>query len=233
MAIHFNIDTSPELDTIRIFWACEKVLDIKAFFEHKATDFFKSYQRTNYPNMSIDATNTDDEITEKWEKYRIDMRSSWWGKMMLSQGAIKFGKGNATEEYGIFFEYSFAKWLNISNGFNNGVSVVESKFLDPILDVLDKFNVLNYSSFESFEELKNHFKKHFLLRRLDVSLNFKTPGDYPVCEYMKMLSICRLNNGNSNIKPGDTGDFETLCWGVTRGSSYKVMFYDKEKEQKK
>lgn len=230
----FEEDISPELDTIRIFYFCRKKADIKRFFEYRSTDFIKSFQRLNYPNLAITPQDEDEEeLAGKWEKYRLDMRNSWWGKMQILQGAVKFGKGKDTQEYGIFFEYSFAKWNNVSNGFNNGISALESDFLEPIKQALYFFKFLDYTEFKTYDELYNHLENHYIIRRLDLSINFQTQIErFSVRDYMQILSTCRINNHNTKYNCNTEGDYSTLSWGGGRGSSYKVMFYNKEEEQK-
>lgn len=228
---HFEISHC-ELDTIRIFYACEKVANIAAFFEQKSSKYIKSFQKEFYPDVSDASTLVDCELTEVWEKHRLDMHKSSWGKMQVLQGCIKFGKGQDTHEMGIIFEYSFPKWTNITNGINSGLPAIDSDFLDPIREVLDKYNFIAYTKFTNKYDLFAHLENHFLVRRLDLSINLETDGKYRVAEYMKILSTVRLNNHDSKYFSEVTGDFSTLTWNGGRGSSYKVMFYNKELEQK-
>lgn len=225
---HFE-KVTPEIDTIRIFWFCEKVIDITAFMGFNSSDVILSVQRLNLPEFSIDSYQPLD-FTTKWEKQRLDMRKSWWGKMQIGQGAIKFGKGQDTHEKGLFFEYSVAKWYNVSNGLNSGCSYLHCDFLKPIFESLKKLGIKNY--FLKEIDLETHFLTHFQVRRLDLSYNFKTFEPCEISDIIKILSTCRINNHQTELFPDVNGKYNGVSWGGGRGSSYKVMFYDKYLEQK-
>lgn len=75
-----------------------------------------------------------------------------------------------------------------------------------------------------------YLNKCVVIRRLDMSYNFKVNAE--VNEVMRALATCRINNLDSRLNCGVNGNFETVSFGGTGGSSYKVMFYDKYAEQK-
>lgn len=227
---HFE-SVTPEIDTIRIFWYCDKLLDIASFMEYNATDVILSVQRVNLPTLQLETYEPQD-FTSKWEKHRLDMRNSWWGKMQIGQGAVKYGKGQDTQEYGLYFEYSVAKWHTITNGLNRGCNCYHCDYLQPIIDTLTRLQVQKHLK-DKTQDFETHLRNHYQIRRLDLSFNFKTNGKYPISDFIKVLSSCRINNHNTSFYPAEVrGKYEGISWGGGRGSSYKIMFYDKELEQK-
>lgn len=227
---HFE-SVIPEIDTIRVFWFCHKKVDIGSFMNHNATDVILSVQRVNLPTIQLE-TYAPLHFTSKWEKQRLDMRNSWWGKMQIGQGVVKYGKGQETQEYGIYFEYSIAKWHTISNGLNRGCNCFHCDYLSPIIDTLKRLQIQNYLKDKTLD-FEYHLRNHYQIRRLDLSFNFKTNGQYSNSDFIKILSTCRINNHQTSFYPAEVrGKYEGITWGGGRGSSYKIMFYDKELEQK-
>lgn len=227
---HFE-SVTPEIDTIRIFWYCDKLLNIASFMQYNATDVILSVQRVNLPTLQLETYEPQD-FTSKWEKHRLDMRNSWWGKMQVGQGSVKYGKGQDTQEYGLYFEYSVAKWHTITNGLNRGCNCYHCDYLQPIIDTLTRLQVQKHLK-DKTQDFETHLRNHYQIRRLDLSFNFKTNGKYPISDFIKVLSSCRINNHSTSFYPAEVrGKYEGISWGGGRGSSYKIMFYDKELEQK-
>lgn len=100
--------------------------------------------------------------------------------------------------------------------------------LRPVFQALEDLNIKNYMYPSCFKSWQYMLLSHCQIRRLDLSYNFVTE-DVP--RLMAELSVCRLNNkkGDAISKDFQTG---TVNFGGSRGSLYKAMFYDKEKEQK-
>lgn len=175
------------------------------------------------------------------------MKCSYWCKMQIMQGDLR---GTAC----IVVEFSVAKWFNKTNGINSGYPLDYLRILSPALLMLKDLNLLKYSVFDNWGALCGFLLDNVILRRLDLSYNFKTSD---VQTAMRMLATCRLNNhdsddfqgkldlkeladekGNINIKnigsfAETIGNSETISFGGGRGTRYKAMFYDKFKEQKR
>lgn len=219
--IRFEDDIQPELDTIRIFYFCQKVVDIRAFMCGNASDVIRSVQR-----------NDEGEFVCRWEKIRLDHKCSWCKTMQIGQGVVKFGRGQDTHEEGLFFEYSVAKWYNTTNGLNSLVPATKVDYLAPILETLKRINILDYSKYEDWGDFEKHFRCHYMIRRLDLSFNFMLPGDIHTSDAIKVLSNIRMNNNDTEIYPDVMGKYSSVSWGGGRGSNYKMIFYDKQLEQK-
>lgn len=242
----------PEFDTVRVIfpsWAnADTYIDIESFFQNEFRSEVASYQRMSNADGSdvLDADGLP-AYSLMWEKKRLDMKCSYWCKMQIMQGDLR---GTAC----IVVEFSVAKWFNKTNGINSGYPLDYLRILSPALLMLKDLNLLKYSVFDNWGALCGFLLDNVILRRLDLSYNFKTSD---VQTAMRMLATCRLNNhdsddfqgkldlqeladknGNINIKnigsfAETIGNSETISFGGGRGTRYKAMFYDKFKEQKR
>lgn len=245
-------DVQPEFDTVRVIfpsWAnSNEYLDVVSFFAYEFKSEVASYQRMSNADGS-DALDADGQPIYNlvWEKKRLDMKCSYWCKMQIVQGDYK---GTAC----IVVEFSVAKWYNKTNGINCGYPLDYMRIVSPAILMLKDLNLLKYSVFDSWGSLCRFLLDNVILRRLDLSYNFKVSN---VNTAMRMLATCRLNNHDSanfqgkvnieeladkkgNINIHDLGEFaqtignsETVSFGGGRGCRYKAMFYDKFKEQKR
>lgn len=205
---------SPEVDTIRIFWLCGHQFDFSGFFLASSTKYVMSVQRS-----------LNGEITSSWEKYRSDMRCSWWGKMQVTQ---EFFEGEPC----VSFEFSVAKWWGVTNAVNTLRGIQYREIFEPIGQVLEslRINALWWGSEPAFE----HLLKNCVLRRVDLSINFKIPAPFVTADYLKFLACVRLNGkmGKKFVNPSKLqGDWESLSFG-SANTAYFVKFYDKYLEQK-
>ena len=113
-------------------------------------------------------------------------------------------------------------------------------FLKPCFEALKAFEFLRI--FKIARKKQTERLEQFEIRRLDLSFNFYV-NDVRLA--MSHLSSCILpkrqgKTDPANIKeeiedfdnPRTKGDFETVTFGGGKGSSYKIMFYDKAQEQK-
>lgn len=217
---------TPEIDTIRFFFHLWQYVDLYAFFDNECKRGIMMYQReideNGQPRFNADGSPMFSAI---WEKKRADCAPSWYQKMQITVEQYKEGD---TPRPVLSVEYSVAKWYNVTNGVNSGRSPSFLYALRPIWEVLNDMHIVDYTHYNRLNFLKI-FINHVQLRRIDLSYNFKT--NFPVTRCLLELSTCRINNkaGDSIEKNVESG---TVSWGGGRGSMYKAMFYDKEKEQK-
>lgn len=220
----------PEVDTVRLWFFLEKSFDLQRFFVEQCKSCIASFQ----VELDEEGNTRRDESGKPlfnctWEKMRADMACSWWCKMQITV-ATSYAKtywGNVCQRV-LQVEYSVAKWHNITNGVNRGVAPSRMDILKPVFQALQELHLDKYMHSNVVHSWQYMLLNHCQLRRLDLSYNFITE-DVPrlMCE----LSVCRLNNkkGDPISKDLQTG---TVNFGGSRGSLYKAMFYDKEKEQK-
>lgn len=210
-------DVQPEIDTVRIYFTIWTKCNLWAFLMEKFQNRIATFQRCS-----------DGSVDTKWEVLRADQKKSWYGKMQVFITYMRFGLSNGYPVLAV--EYSVAKWYNVSNAFNCGRLFNSEEILNPIFSQLAKIDFFDYCSL-GVSEMIDFMRNHFICRRLDISYNFKCTED--VNQIMRILATCRLNNGNARFNCSVDGQFETVSFGGTCGSSYKAMFYDKFKEQKK
>lgn len=180
-AISVTTIQAPEVDTIRIYWCCASVFDFSLFSHFGSTKYVMSLQRS-----------LDGKITNEWEKFRSDMRCSWWGKMQVTQECYN-------GESCLSFEFSVGKWWGITNGINFQSGIDFRRIFEPISEVFAilRINAYYNGNGHAFE----HFLKNCVLRRVDLSLNFKVKSPFSVADYIKLLACTRLN-----VKSRSKGD---------------------------
>lgn len=216
----------PEIDTIRLYFDIWQYVDLDLFFDYECKRGVMMYQREidlqGRPMSHPDGTPV---FTAIWEKKRGDCAPSWYQKMQIT---IEKQKVASVARSVLAVEYSVAKWYNVTNGVNSGHYPSMVHVLKPIWAVLQDMNIMLYTSLNRRDLIKV-FLTHCQIRRLDLSYNFKT--NFPVPRVLLELSTCRLNNkaGDALERNAQAG---TVSWGGGRGSAYKAMFYDKEREQK-
>jgi|GEM_PF-5465348 len=211
---------SPEIDTVRFYWPCSACFDPEAFFPASSCKMVMSVQRDSSGN-----------VVNQWEKWRSEMRCSWWGKMSVTKEVLSFGAGSSRHLPCMCFEYSVAKWYNVSNGVNNGETGDFRAAVLPVLDVIGRLGLADFSG-RPIGVLREHFVRNAILRRFDLSLNFRVPSGVATSDVVRILARIPLNRGDTSINSSVQGRFETISWGGPN-SPYKVMFYDKYEEQKK
>ena len=216
----------PEVDTIRFYFILWQYMDIYAFFAKECQKGIVMLQRDLDENGNCRVDEKGNPILVPiWERYRCDRAPSWFQKMQITVEHLKSGDVGRPV---ISVEYSVAKWYNVTNGVNRGVSPSKMDCLKPVWDALKQLNILSYTRYDE-KKFLNVLLNNTQIRRMDISYNFKCNTDVErvLCE----LQICRLNN-----KKGDpiqeNAENGTVSWGGGRGSLYKAMFYNKEKEQK-
>jgi len=213
--MEFFDEVTPEIDTIRLYFYCERFIDLKKFFS-------KEFQKAIYTVQRSESG----KYVPGWEKLRADQRKSWFGKMQIFEKELNQFH---LRESVLCVEFSVAKWFNISNGFNIGRIVLPGQILCIVYEQLLRLNFFAYSNRPIIPTMKL-LNRCVEVRRLDMSYNFKVNQE--VNEVMRSLATCRLNNMDSRLNTGVYGNFETVSFGGTGGSSYKAMFYDKYAEQK-
>lgn len=206
---------APEVDTIRIYWLCGHQFDFSGFFIASSTKYVMSVQRS-----------LNGEITSSWEKYRSDMRCSWWGKMQVTQ---EFYEGEPC----VSFEFSVAKWWGVTNAVNTLRGIQYREIFEPIGQVLESLRI--DALWWGIEPAFEHLLKNCVLRRVDLSINFKILAPFVPADYLKFLACVRLNGkmGKKFVDPSKVqGDWESVSFG-SANTAYFVKFYDKYLEQKK
>lgn len=190
----------PEVDTIRIAIPAGPSLDVESFISKEFSKSIASFQKMidDNGNVIID-TYGNEVIFPTWTKERLDGRNSWFGKMQIYKGKIgsDFDKNAPVA---LIVEYSVAKWHNVTNGVNRGVRGSYEDCIEPILSMLERCNVMKYTSWHRFDLFANWVKENFVLRRLDLSYNFKVND---VSIVMRKLATCRLNNMDATNKTAE------------------------------
>lgn len=164
-------------------------------------------------------------IFPTWTKERLDGRNSWFGKMQVFQGKIgsDFDK-NAP--MALVIEFSVAKWHNVTNGVNRGVRASFDDCFEPIFDILLSKNALKYTPFKKPETFKNWITQNIVLRRIDLSYNFKVKN---VSTVMRKLATCRLNNMDATTRNAavDLDNVEDILKAIKK-QKYKMALDDFE-----
>ncbi len=212
---------TPEIDTIRLQWHCGNLFDIDRFFEGEGLKKI----------MIVERNPQTHEITNHWEKIRTDHRKSWFGKMQIIDDRFSWGKSGNNWKRCVSFEFSLAKWFNYSNGFNYGVSASVGSALDAICDALEYLGAFKYSKFRTKNRMKEHIRTNVLIRRLDLSLNFKVPSNQSVDDWIEWLGRVVVNQQESQPY-GNRGSGLARVWS-SPASSYRITWYNKEVEQKR
>lgn len=210
---------TPEIDTIRIMWRCGSLVDLDAFFEGEGLKRIAIVERDPMTH----------EITNHWEKIRADHRKSWYGKMQIIDDRDAWGLRGKNWTRALTFEFSLAKWFNYSNGLNLDVKPQIGLAVDACLEAIKALHLLQYTKFKSFEKLAVHFSDNIILRRLDLSKNFKVPEKYDVDDWIALLGRMVINNQKATSS-GTQGKGLSMVWASPR-SPYRIQFYNKEKEQ--
>lgn len=205
---------SPELDTCRIFFPCADFIDLDKFLPSTASRKVRSVIRT-----------AKGDIYDDTEYYRNEMSNSWWGKMTVTKEYKKFGRTGKNSTPVLSFEFSVAKWWHFTSGVNSGEEPSAGLILAPCVHALKQMGVENFSK-KSMRYIAKKLVETAEIRRFDLSLNFDVPVCYTPSEYVTVLSRCYLNRQTA-IPYGDG----SISFG-TEKSPYRVIFYDKEKEQK-
>lgn len=216
----------PELDTVRIFFPCEDIVDIDSFIPAVADKNYRVIVRDPWGNVG----------TAK-SMFKKEFLCSWCGKMQIREDVRRWvdSQGRKCGTRVLSFEFSVAKWYNFTNGINSGVEPSADLILYPCIQALVALHVELYTWDESktLRDIVAEFAKRAEIRRFDLSLNFKGVSSvYKVRDYINMVSRCRVNRQNSHIEDKEHGVAGSVSWG-TEKSPYRVIMYDKETEQKK
>ena len=170
-----DIDSlQPELDTIRFYIPAE-IIDLSSFIPDTCEKMFYSYEWNNDTN----------EWDISWQKFRNDQRNSWWGTMQITRESLphyffSWNEGKRVvsgfDEF-LSVEYSVAKWYNVSNGINNYQANTWEHVIFPVISCLKKMYVENYlKDGNDFRDLVKWIYEKAILRRFDLSKNFKVAG---------------------------------------------------------
>lgn len=214
-AVSCDVQTSsPELDTCRVYFDCAAFVDLDKFIPASASRKVRSVIRS--------ATG---EVFDDCEFYRNEMSNSWWGKMTISKEYKKFGAHGKFSTPVLSFEFSVAKWWHYSSGVNSGDEPCAKLILMPCIHAMYQMGIEQYSK-KDIRYIAKKFVQSAEIRRFDLSLNFDVPAVYSPSEYVQLLSRCYLNRQSASI----FGD-GSISFGSEK-SPYRVIFYDKEKEQK-
>ena len=217
---------TPEVDTVRLWFYIERQFDLQSFFQNECKSCIAAFQVELDDAGEVKRDENGRPCFNcSWEKFRADMRCSWWCKMQITV-ATSATKTDYCKVLQV--EYSVAKWHNITNGVNRGVAPSRIDILKPVFQALEELHISEYMHKNVVKTWQYILLNHCQIRRLDLSYNFITED---VQRLIAELSVCRLNNkeGKPINKDSQTG---TVNFGGTRGSLYKAMFYNKEEEQK-
>ena len=165
-------------------------------FSKKIANFQKMIDEQGKPVLD---ENGKEMVFPTWTKERLDGRNSWFGKMQVFEGKIG-SDFDANAPIGLIVEYSVAKWHNVTNGVNRKIRASYDDIMEPIFDVLEQKNVLKYTPVKKIQTFKNWVKNNVVLRRLDLSYNFKVND---VATVMRKLATCRLNNVDAIYKKSE------------------------------
>lgn len=205
---------SPELDTVRVYFACSNFVNLDEFIPYNAKKSVRTCVR-----------DTDGRVAYHKEFFKAEMRCSWYGKMQVSSEIRHYGKNGKHGVRVLSFEYSVAKWYNFTSGLNSGMIPTADLILMPCIQAMKAMRIEIFSTI-SFDKIVREFCKSAEIRRFDLSINFQVPGGYTPTDYIHILSRCMLNRSNATIE-GDG----SISFGTAK-SPYRAIFYDKEKEQK-
>lgn len=218
---------TPEFDTVRIYFDCRTFVDLNALMRKVSQKAVMSFQRDPITG----------ELFPTWEKYNANMRNSWWSKMTVTKERYSYGQ-SASEGFDVLsFEFSVAKWYGLSNAFNRGVPASLIDVFEPCCQAMWAMKIDEYSSV-SLKQIFQEFYNRAMLRRFDLSINFKLPGSVSVSEVVDCLRRVYLNKSAGKFydgakdRAGAANSMESCTWGGAE-SPYRVTFYDKYKEQKK
>lgn len=193
----------PEVDTIRFAIPGGAMFDVDKFvqceFSKRIANFQKMLDDNGNPVLD---ENGREIVFPTWTKERLDGKNSWYGKMQVYQGKIgsDFDKNAPVA---LIVEYSVAKWHNVTNGVNRGIRAEFDDCFDPVFDILTQKNAIKYTPFRTANSFKKWIELNIVVRRLDLSYNFKVKN---VNAVMRRLATCRLNNMEAK-KPGKS-DFD-------------------------
>ena len=101
---------SPELDTVRVYFACSNFVNLDEFIPYNAKKSVRTCVR-----------DTDGRVAYHKEFFKAEMRCSWYGKMQVSSEIRHYGKNGKHGVRVLSFEYSVAKWYNVTSGLNSGM----------------------------------------------------------------------------------------------------------------
>lgn len=217
---------TPELDTIRIYIPA-KIVDLSAFIPDTSDKMFYSYEWNIATNQW--------EIS--WEKFRNDQRKSWWGTMQITREILPHYEWSPNEQKRVVVgqdeflsvEYSVAKWYNVTNGINNYQPNTWEHVIFPILSCFKKMCIENYLFEGDFNTFVKWVYEKAILRRFDLSKNFKVAGA-TVPDALSFLG--RIPFRRQKSKPFEHENLvNTVKWGNAH-TDLNVMFYDKAEEQK-
>ena len=207
---------SPELDTVRIYFDCDWIVDLDSFIPQTANKKVFTCIRDSLGDVAY--TN---------ERYKNEMRMSWYGKMQVSEELKKWGKNGKYVKRVLCFEYSLAKWYGMTSGINLGIEPSAKRILVPCVQAMQALGLDRYlKGHYTFKQLVSYFVERAEIRRFDLSLNFQVPPGYTPSEYIDILERCHLNRQGAT-REGDG----SISFGTAK-SPYRTIWYDKEKEQK-
>jgi len=251
----FNLAARPEIDTIRLYLKVDlKAVALESWFDHELLRQICVLEAAKDENGAFIYENGWKKLERQWSRERLDYRFSSFSKMQIFEEHVEIRDNSISYNRNrillkkylpvICIEYSVPKYYKFTNGINRGVPAEHAgveDFLNPCFEALRALNFYAYSM-DSEEETNRKIRACFEIRRLDLSFNFLVED---VRLAMSHLSSCILpkrgaKTDPSNIKeeiedfdnPRTKGDFETVTFGGGKGSSYKIMFYDKATEQR-
>ena len=239
----FNFAVRPEIDTIRLFFKVDlQKCAYRAFFDNEFTKEICTLEPMRDDRGEYVIIDGKKEIKPTWEKLRLDFRFSSYSKMQVFEDRITWGSKQQYSIPVICIEYSVPKYYKFTNGINRGVSAEiggVDDFLNPCFEALEALNLFHYWN-DTKENILLFMRSNFQIRRLDLSYNFRVDD---VKLALIHLSSCRLPKQTAKTKsneqtddemsqPKREGDYSSVTFGGGKGSSYKVIFYDKELEQK-
>lgn len=214
--IESSAPRSPELDTVRIYFDCAKLIDIDKFIPE-----------TSYKQIFTCIRDTLGGVAYQQERYKNEMRCSWYGKMQVSKEERRWGQNGKYHYDVLCFEFSVAKWYGMTSGINLGIEPSAQRILVPIAQALQTLGVEKYlKEGVTMERVFKRLVASAEIRRFDLSINFQIPPGYTPDEYIDVLERCRLNRQDSK-REGEG----SISFGTAK-SPYRVIFYNKEKEQK-
>lgn len=199
---------------------CAPIADTVAFAVPMSSKRLDRFFADNWVAVLCASERVDGKPQVQFEKYRAEHEKSWWGKMRMFRKFQKDEKGRNTRFENLYIEYSYHKWYGISNGLNKDLPNNFNAYWDPIDEAL---SCMGFSERERF-----YCRKSAILRRLDLSLNFRVDG-ISVTDYLKLayrLVVQYQNEPSKNSRPG-----ESVYWG-TENSAFMVKMYDKLAEHK-